>query len=388
MNWYSRLAGRRPGLPWRRPRPAETLSAMKRRIEEAGPGLHTAWDRGALFERLRARMRTRHMSPRTITTYLSWVRRFLAFHGGRNPVSMGRVHIERFIEQLAERHGLGAQSQNQAASAIVFLYRELYGIDHGGRDGVVRAQQPKVLPRYASPRDVEAVLRVIRGPQRVGAMIMYGSGARVSEVVNLRIKDVSLRSGELAIRGGKGRKDRITVLPQSAVQAVRDQILRVEEQHIRDLETGAGWARLPGALHRKDPQAGWEFSWQYLFPSSKLTEDPKTGRVGRLPMHVTTLQRAVKAAAREVRSMHPITCHVLRHCFATEMLRSGCDIRLLQRLMGHKDLKTTSRYLHIVDRPGLNVISPLDRLPSFRAELEELGPRSVEVEGDPEGDRG
>lgn len=285
-------------------------------------------------------------------------------------MTLGRIEIQAFIEYLAETRGLGAMSQNQAASAIVFLYRELYGIDHGGRRGVSRARQPRVLPRYASPREVAAVLRRMKAPQRLGAEIMYGSGARVSEVVHLRIKDVSLRSGELAIRRGKGFKDRITVLPHGAFRGLRAQMRRVEARHLLDLEEGVGWARLPDALHRKDPAAGWELGWQYLFPSHQLSEDPKTGRLGRAPMHVSSFQRAVKKAAREARTLHPVTCHVLRHSFATELLRSGCDIRLLQRLLGHRHLSTTSRYLHIVDRPGVHVISPLDRLPTTGGDLE------------------
>lgn len=328
------------------------------------------WDPEVLYARLRTRIRVRHMSPRTETTYLGWIRRFVCFHGGANPAAMGRLEIRDFIEYLAEVRGLGARSQNQAASAVVFMYRELYGIDYGGRRGVWRAKEPKILPRYASPRDVEAVLRLIKPSLRVPAMLRYGSGARVSEVLGLRIKDVSLRNSELAIRSGKGGKDRITVLPRSAVPSVREQMLRVEAQHGEDLDTGAGWARLPGALHRKDPRAGWTFSWQYLFPSTKLSRDPKTGRPGRAHLHVSTLQRAVKEAARRAKVTHPVTCHVLRHSFATEMLRSGCDIRLLQRLLGHRDLSLTCRYLHIVDRPGLHVVSPLDRLPSFQSEID------------------
>lgn len=183
-------------------------------------------------------------------------------------------------------------------------------------------------------------------------------------------KDLKLHTRELVVRAGKGRRDRVTVIPRGAVEEIRAQIQFVEQQHVRDLERGWGWARLPAALHRKDPRAGWELGWQFLFSSKKPKRDPKTDRIGRVPLHVTTIQRAVKKAARESGVAQPISCHVLRHCFATELLRSGCDIRLLQRLMGHRDLKTTSRYLHIVNRPGINVVSPLDQLPSFRPIVE------------------
>lgn len=371
--------------------PIASLLRMKRNRLEAGPGLEgprrsrrepassplstpdddgRSWDRPGLYERVRVRIRTRHLSPRTEATYLGWIRRYIAHFGGMHPATLGRADVEAFIEQLAEGQGLGPGSQNQAASAIVFLYRELFGIDLGGRKGVSRAQGNKVLPKYASAEEVDLVLGRLKEPYRVAAMIMYGSGTRVSETIGLRIKDVSLGSGELHVRAGKGAKDRTTVIPRSAMPALRRQIQRVEEAHLEDLEAGRGWARLPAALHRKDPRAGWEFGWQFLFPSPKLTRDPKTRHVGRAPIHVTTVQRAIKQAARAAKIHRPVSCHVLRHCFATEMLRAGCDIRLLQRLMGHRDLKTTSRYLHIINRPGLNVISPLDRLPSFKATLE------------------
>jgi integron integrase len=334
-------------------------------------GASPLFDRAALYARMRTRIHARHLSLRTEKTYVAWVRRFLGYFGGRDPASLGRADIEDFIEQLAERLGLSAESQNQAASSIAFLYRELYGIDYGGRTGISRAKASKVLPRYAGPEEVDPILRLLKGPQLVAAMIMYGTGTRVSETVSLRVQDLMMRSGELFVRAGKGRKDRTTVFPQAALGAVRSQVQAVEEQHVRDLERGAGWAPLPGAMHRKDPRAGWELSWQFLFPSSRISIDPKTDRAGRAPMHVSTIQRAVKKAVRESGAPAFISCHVLRHCFATEMLRSGCDIRMLQRLMGHKDLNTTSRYLHIINRPGLNIVSPLDRLPSLQAELEE-----------------
>lgn len=342
-----------------------------------------SWSRTDFMEKLRLKLRSRHLSPKTEKTYLSWARRFLAHHGYAHPASLGRRDVQDFLEQLNQRLGLGPESQNQAASAIAFMYREIYGLEYGGRERVVRAKGSKVLPRYASPNDVDPVLRRLTGPQRVAAMIMYGSGLRVSETVNLRIQDLQLKSGELFVRAGKGRKDRTTVVPRSATSALRAQIELVEARHIQDLEEGSGWAPLPGALHRKDPRAGWQFSWQFLFPSRRLTSDPKTGNLGRRPIHVTTIQRAVKEAVTATTAPAFISCHVLRHCFATEMLRAGCDLRLLQQMMGHKDLKTTSLYLHIINRPGLNVISPLDRLPSMKhlaeTELEQAPDPSPEI---------
>jgi integrase len=199
-------------------------------------------------------------------------------------------------------------------------------------------------------------------------MLMYGSGTRIAETLNVRVKDVSLENRELHVRSGKGARDRTTVIASAATPMIREQIRSVAALHAGDLAAGGGWAPLPGALHRKDPSAGWDLGWQYLFPSIKTRVDEKTGRRGRRHLHATVVQCAVKRAARGAGVPRPVTCHVLRHCFATELLRNGCDIKLLQRLMGHRDLRTTSRYLHILDRPGVAVVSPLDRLPSLPAE--------------------
>lgn len=334
--------------------------------QELGPGL-ALHDTRELLTRLRTRIRARHLSRKTEKTYVSWVRRFIAHHGGQHPSALGRAEVEQFLEGLAEQLGLGPESQNQAASAITFMYRELFGLDYGGRRGVSRARESKGVPRYANPDDVERILSRLEGRARVAVMIMYGGGLRVSEVASLRVQDLQLRTGEVLVRSGKGRKDRTTVVPRAAYPAIQQQLAAVEAQHLEDLESGAGWAQLPGALHRKDPRAGWTFSWQFLFPSKGLKIDPKTERLGRIPIHVSSFQRAVKTAVRESGVPAYISCHSFRHGFATEMLRNGCDVRLLQQMMGHSDLRTTSRYLHIVNRPGLNVVSPVDRLPSHQA---------------------
>lgn len=364
-----------PGARLRDARPEKRGGASAERTERMRHGhgrterplpAHRPWDATRLLERVGAVIQARHLSPRTQKAYVSWIRRYLGHYGMRDPTTLGKAEIEGFLEHLALDLGLGADSQNRAASSIVFMYREIWGIDLGGREGVRPAKPPSVVPRDASASAVDRVLGCMSGAPKVAAMLMYGSGARISEAIGLRIKDISLSSHELRIRAGKGAKDRTTVIARSAVVALRRQIELVEEQHVEDLERGVGWARLPGALHRKDPRAGWELGWQFLFPSTRITIDPKTKRLGRLPVHITTVQRAVKTAVRRSGVAKPITCHVLRHCFATELLRAGCDIRMLQRLMGHRDLKTTARYLHILDRPGLSIVSPLDRLPSQR----------------------
>lgn len=244
---------------------------------------------------------------------------------------------------------------------------------------MTRAKEPSLLPRYAPPEDVDRVLTQLHGPMRVAAIIMYGSGTRISETLSLRVKDLDLTHREVTVRWGKGAKDRTTVIPEGAIPALREQMERVAEEHDQDLVAGHGWAPLPGALHRKDPGAGWELAWQYLFPAATLSRDPKTGSVGRRHAHPTTFQRALKTAVHRSGVTRPISAHVLRHCFATEMVRSGCDIRMLQRLLGHSDVRTTMRYLHVLDRPGLNIQSPYDRLPSQRG-----GPASRRGERSPE----
>lgn len=322
-----------------------------------------AWDPLALLDRIRRRIRSRQMSRRTEETYVRWIERYLLFHGGRHPASLGRADLQRFVSHLANQAGLGAQSQNQAASSVVFLYRELYGQNFGGRHGVVRAREPKILPKYVSPDDMARVLARLEGVSRMATMLMYGSGTRLTETLSIRLKDLSLETKELHIRSGKGAKDRTTLIGDAAVGPLERQIEAVREQHEKDRAHGDGWAPLPGAMHRKDPRAGWDIGWQYLFPSTKTSIDEKTDRMGRRPVHVSNVQRAIKAAGRDARITRPISPHVLRHCFASEMLRAGCDLRLLQRLMGHRNLRSTARYLHILDRPGIGLVSPLDRLP-------------------------
>lgn len=353
------------------------------RSRHVGPGLEllhqpqqrvgAPFDPGPLLARVSQRIKAKGLSARTQEAYVLWIRRYLDFHGRRHPASLGRVDFERFVTHLVTDAALSAQSQNQAASAVVFMYRELFGQDFGGRNRIVRAKQPKLLPKYATPDEVGRVLERLHGVARVAAMLMYGSGTRIAETMTLRLKDVSLPTRELHVRAGKGAKDRTTVIADAAVPLIREQMLAVEELHGRDLERGEGWAPLPDALHRKDPQAGWDLGWQYLFPASLTSVDAKTGRAGRRHLHQTVVQRALKRAAREAKILRPVSAHVLRHCFATELLRSGCDIRLLQRLMGHRDLKTTALYLHILDRPGVGIVSPLDRLPLNSASAPDKG---------------
>ena len=356
----------RPTLLGMLPRMTTRLKPARRSdptapVHQTSPAEHR-WSTGDLLERLRQRIRRRHLSVRTEETYLRWARRYIDFHGGRHPAALGRVELERFLSHLAEDQGLGPQSMNQASSSVAFLYRELYGQEIAGGKGV-RARTARVLPKYATPGEVARLLSHLTDLPLAAAMLMYGSGTRVAETLGIRIKDLSLETRELYVRGGKGAKDRTTVIAEATVPVLRERVEAVRALHERDLAEGAGWAPLPGALHRKDPGAGWELGWQYLFPSTRVSVDEKTGRRGRRSHDASVVQRAVKRAARAAEIPRPVTCHLLRHCFATELVRGGCDVKLLQRLLGHRHLSTTSRYLHILDRPGVCVVSPLDRLP-------------------------
>ncbi|HUF76743.1 MAG TPA: integron integrase [Longimicrobiales bacterium] len=348
-------------------RPESTPPAGPESAPEAHPCPRSPEAPAQLIERVRRRIRARHLSPRTEETSVGGIRRYLDFHGRLHPAALGRIELERFATHLTEHEGLGAQSVNQAASAVAFMYRELFGQEMGRRRAV-RAKQPKVLPKYATPEEVARVFAHLGRLPLTAAMLMYGSGTRIAETLAIRIQDLSLDTRELHVRGGKGAKDRTTVIASAAIPILRERIAAVAEQHARDRAQGGGWAPLPGALHRKDPRAGWDLGWQYLFPASKPSIDEKTGRRGRRPLHATVVQVAVKRAVKAANVARPITCHVLRHCFATELVRNGCDIKLLQRLMGHRDLRTTSLYLHILDRPGIAVVSPLDRLPSWEGQ--------------------
>jgi integron integrase len=367
LPWMRSPAAGPDRAPWSasaatRPRGPATAPAKAGAPPGADHG--PAWAPEDLLARVRRRIRTRHLSKRTEETYLGWIRRYIDFHGRRHPAALGRVELQHFVTHLAEAERLGAPSLNQAASAVAFMYRELFGQEMGRRDAL-RAKQPKVLPKYATPDEIARVLARLDRVPLAAAVLMYGSGTRIAETLSIRIQDLSLETRELHVRGGKGAKDRTTVIAAAAIPILRDRIAAVAAQHARDRAEGGGWGRLPGALHRKDPTGGWDLGWQYLFPASKQSVDEKTGHRGRRHLHATVIQVAVKRAVRAAGVARPITCHVLRHCFATELVRNGCDIKLLQRLMGHRDLRMTSRYLHILDRPGVAVVSPLDRLPSL-----------------------
>jgi integron integrase len=315
-----------------------------------------------VFARMRGELRARHYSGRTEETYLAWARRFVEFHGRRHPRDLGPDEISRFLTHLAEKRRVAPSTQNQALAAILFLYQHVLGIEFGGLDPFVRAKRPIRLPVVLSVSEVARVLGAMQGMPALMASLLYGSGLRVMECVQLRVKDVAFDRGELLVRGGKGQKDRVTPLPQRLGPRLREHLDIVQRQHTQDLRLGAGGVQLPGRLALKLPNAGHEWAWQWVFPATRTYRDRETGQQRRHHFHETALQRAVHEAGLVAGIAQRATCHALRHSFATHLLESGTDIRTIQELLGHASVATTMIYTHVLNRGGLGVRSPLDAL--------------------------
>jgi integron integrase len=315
-----------------------------------------------LLERVRDRLRTRHYSRRTETAYCDWIRRFVLYHERRHPATMREPEIAEFLTHLATDKQVSASTQNQALQAILFLYREVLARPVGFVSGVTRAKRGRRLPMVLSPQEVRAILSCMRGVPRLCAVLMYGSGLRLLECLSLRVKDIDFDRAEIMVRCGKGDKDRRVPLPRTAVPALRVHLGRVKAQFQRDLAAGARGAPLPGALGRKLRNADRDWAWQYVFPATRLYREAATGGRRRHHLHETVIQRAFTAAVRASAISKRATCHTLRHSFATHLLESGSDIRTIQELLGHSDVRTTMVYTHVLNRGGLGVGSPADRL--------------------------
>jgi integron integrase len=313
-----------------------------------------------LLDLVRQAIRARHYSCRTEKAYAAWIKRYVLFHGKRHPREMGVPEVTRFLSSLAVERQVSASTQNQAFSALLFLYREVLAQPLPGLDDVVRAKRPTRLPLVLTRDEVQAVLRQLHGAPWLMASLMYGAGLRLLECLRLRVKDVDFARGELTVRDGKGQKDRITVLPARLADALRCHLERVAQQHEADLREGAGTVSLPHALVRKYPHACRDWAWQWVFPATRMYDDPATGDRGRHHLHETVLQRAFHEAVRRAGIPKPATCHTLRHSFATHLLDAGYDIRTIQELLGHSDVSTTMIYTHVLNRGGRGVRSPLD----------------------------
>lgn len=313
-----------------------------------------------LLERVRERCRVRHYSLRTERAYVDWIWRFVRANHKRHPRELGAVEVEAFLSALATTHDVAASTQNQALSALLFLYREVLGIQLPWMESVVRAKRPQKIPTVLSRAEVLRLLALMDGQVALMASLLYGTGMRLMECVRLRVQDVDFDRNEICVRNGKGGKDRRVPLPRRLHQRLLEQIERVRAQHDQDLAAGHGEVYLPHALARKYPNAEREFSWQYVFPSPRESKDPRSGRLRRHHIDEGILQRAVKLARDRAGIDKRASCHTLRHSFATHLLESGQDIRTVQELMGHKDVSTTQIYTHVLGRGANGVLSPLD----------------------------
>ena len=318
-------------------------------------------DNRKLLDRVRDAIRFKHYSLRTEKTYTDWIKRFILFHNKRHPSGMAEAEVTEFLTHLARRENVAASTQNQALSALLFLYKEVLRQEIGWLDRVERAKKPIRLPVVLSREEVRRLLGQMSGTPRLMAALLYGSGLRLMECIRLRVKDVDFAYARITVRDAKGGKDRVTMLPVELVDPLQRQLARVKAQHEQDLEDGYGSVFLPYALDRKFPNAHREWKWQYVFPSSRIAIDPRTDKKQRHHVAETILQNAVKQAVRKAKLTKTASCHSLRHSFATHLLENGYDIRTVQELLGHKDVSTTMIYTHVLNRPGMGVKSPLDQ---------------------------
>jgi integron integrase len=313
-----------------------------------------------LRDQLHAAIRTRFYSRRTEQSYWYWVKFFIYFHGKRHPAEMGGQEVTAFLNWLATDRKVAAATQNQALNALVFLYKHVLGKDLPWFDGLVRAKRPVRVPVVLTEMEMQRLLAQMDGTRWLIASLLYGAGLRLQEGLMLRVKDVDFAYRQIVVREGKGAKDRVTMLPENTVQPLQAHLGKVRALHRMDCEAGYGEVWLPHALARKYPRAGREGGWQFVFPSGNRSADPETGVIRRHHIYPDTVQRAIKRAARASGITKPVSCHTLRHSFATHLLQSGYDIRTVQELLGHSDVSTTMIYTHVLNKGGRGVKSPLD----------------------------
>ena len=313
-----------------------------------------------LLERVRERIRYKHYSLRTEESYVQWIRRFILFHGKRHPSEMGAPEVEAFLTSLAVEGNVAASTQNQARSALLFLYKEVLGSELPWLDNVEQAKKPRRLPVVLTEDEVRALLAGVDGAVWLAAGLLYGAGLRLMECMRLRVQDVDFKRREILVRDGKGFKDRVTMLPGKISAPLQQHLKAVKALHDADLAEGFGEVYLPYALERKYPNAARSWGWQYVFPAAKRSLDPRSGKTRRHHLDEKNVQRAVKQAVLRAGIVKPATPHTLRHSFATHLLQNGQDIRTVQELLGHEDVQTTMIYTHVLNRGGRGVTSPLD----------------------------
>ena len=315
-----------------------------------------------LFEVSQEKMRTLHLAFRTERAYLHWIRRYVNFHNRRHPREMGAPEVEAFLTHLAVDAHVSASTQNQALQALLFLYRCVLGVDLPWLRNVTRARRPMRLPVVLSVPEVHAVLAQLDGTPWLVANLLYGSGLRLMEALQLRVKDVVMERAELIIRDAKGGRDRVTVLPTSIIQPLRVHLDKLHLRFNQQRAAGEPGVSLPSSLAQKFPHYSKQWGWHYLFPASSLCDDLYFGQPTRHHLHEKAIQRAVGAAVRKAGIKQPASCHTFRHCFATHLLEAGCDIRTIQELLGHADVRSTMIYTHVLGKGCLGVKSPLDRM--------------------------
>lgn len=315
-----------------------------------------------LLTRVREAIRTRHYSIRTEAAYVDWIRRFIVFHGKRHPAEMGPAEVGAFLSHLATERSVSASTQNQARSALLFLYRAVLRAELPGLEDVVPAKTARRLPVVLTEREVRTLLQAMSGATGLVAALLYGTGMRLLEGLRLRVKDVEFERREILVRDGKGGKDRVTVLPENLIAPLQRQLAHAKALHDADLAAGLGEVWLPDALALKYPRAARSWGWQWTFPGTSIAADPRSGVRRRHHLNEASVQKAVALAARAAGIVKPCSPHVLRHSFATHLLQAGYDIRTVQELLGHSDVSTTMIYTHVLNKGGRGVLSPLDRM--------------------------
>lgn len=313
-----------------------------------------------LLQQVKNAIQVRHYSIRTEQAYVRWIKNFIYFHDKKHPKDMGDNEITAYLSYLASIRNISAATQNQALNALVFLYRKVLDIEVGVFKELVRAKASKRIPVVLSHDEAVDVLSHIDGMNGIMARLLYGSGLRVMECVRLRIKDIDYKFKQITVRDGKGKKDRVTLLPDSLIEPLKEAIEHAKNIHKFDLSEGFGEVYLPYALARKYKKAPVETGWQYIFPASKRANDPRSNKERRHHISETVLQKAVKAAVRKTNIVKPATCHTFRHSFATRLIEKGTDIRTVQELLGHENVSTTEIYTHVLNINKRGVLSPID----------------------------
>ncbi len=313
-----------------------------------------------LLDQVRDAIRLKHYSFRTEESYVQWIRRYILFHGKRHPLEMGGAEIEAFLTDLAVNRQVAASTQNQALSALLFLYRVVLKQELDISIDAVRAKRSRYLPTVLTREEVLAVIQNLSGVHQLFIQVLYGSGLRLTEGLQLRVKDIDFAQRQILVRDGKGKESRVTMLPLSLIEPLKHQMEKAKITHQQDLDKGLGSVYLPFALERKYPHADRQWIWQFIFPSDRFSQDPRSGVTRRHHLHETGIQRSIKQAVHLAGIQKRVGCHTFRHSFATHLLQNGYDIRTVQELLGHKDVKTTMIYTHVLNRGGRGVRSPLN----------------------------